>query len=519
MWRCSRCETDNSETDILCNGCDWHSPNLVSFDAKLIEKNETPTYAIQWDFDNSLNLTVDNGIGEVSPTGKTTISIKEKTKLVFSVKNEHAEKEFSQILFLPVPIIESFVSSETTIRLGKPILLSWSVKYADTIALSDFGNVIGTNQKEVLLSKTSSLVLNAENASGKREETIRFHLPLPQITAFDSNYIKAIAGDEITLSWHVDNAESISLAGLGKDETLKGSQTTITLDKSTNLTLKVTNATGTVTKNLSIEIIPKPAIVYFKIDRSVALINDDVEVSWETVNCSKHFLLIDEIRYDVSDMTSYNLGADKSMDVKLVCESIDGLKIISEYVSLKVIERVSIDRFRPSSLYTLQSKPILLSWSISHATEITLLPLEKKIAAEGTLSLLPSEKTIYRIEAKNELSSETEEVEIDVLPLPRISNIKIVNPPEIQLPSSFDITLKYPSIEKTTVRYLALLKDYFIRKLTPEMPKSLNTTFISFTQQSEHVQVTRKSSLMGIVNVFKSITNSSVHLENFKRIK
>jgi len=519
MWRCSKCETDNADADILCNGCDWHSPNLVTFDSTLIEGKDTPTYFIKWNFTHTSNASINNGIGEVSSSGETTLSIKEKTNLLFSAKNEHAEKEFSKIVLLPVPIIENFIASETIIILDKPISLSWFVKYADKILLSDFGNVTGATKKDVLLRKTSSLVLIAENASGKQEKTIAFDLPLPVISAFNTDSIKAIAGDEIILSWTANNAETLTLAGLSKDETLTGDKRKITLDKNTTLTLKATNNSGTVTKELLIEVVPKPEIKSLKLSQTIALVNDEVEISWEAINFSKLFLLIDDDVLEVSDKTSFKFEADKTKEVKLVCESIEKLKTISQTVSLRVIEKVSVNYLTASSLFTIQSKPVVLNWGVSNATEIYLLPSKKKLSAEGTLNLLPSIKTVFIIEAKNELTTDRKEIEIDVLPLPSISNFRLVTPPIIKLPSFYESRVKYPPTEEPKRKFLARAKKYFIQKFVIKEPKSLKTTFISFNQHSEYIEVNRECSLMSIVTSLKSIAESENIITNYKKDK
>jgi len=519
MWRCTRCETDNADADILCNGCDWHSPNLVTFETTLIEDKEIPTYLLKWNFTHTTIASIDNGIGEVSASGETKFSIREKTKLVFSGENEHAKKEFSKVLLLPAPIIETFTASEIEIRLGKPIALSWLTKYADKVLLSDFGDLTGSTNKDVLLRKSSSLVLTAENPSGKQEKVIAFTLPVPVIADFSSDCRKIVAGDEIVLSWKTSNAEKLSLIGLEKDKIISGENKKIILHKATTLHLKAINESGTTEKQLSIDVVPKPEIKFLKLNRAIALLNNEIEVSWEAVNFAKLFLLMDEDVLEVSDKTSFKFEADKSKEIKLVCESIEKLKTISQTVSLRVIEKVSVNFINASSLYTIQSKPVLLSWGVSNATEINLLPSKKKLEADGTLSILPSTKTVYVIEAKNELTTDRKEIEIDVLPLPTISNIHLVTPPKIKLPTFYESRVKYPITEKPKYKFIELVKNCFVRKFTIKEPKTLKTTFISFNQHSEYIQINRETSLMKIVSSIKSLAEIESNINHFKKEK
>lgn len=519
MWRCTRCETDNADADILCNGCDWHSPNLVTFEATLIDDKENPTYLLKWNFTHATKASIDNGLGEVSLLGETKFSIREKTKLVFTGENEYSKKEFSKVLLLPAPSIEYFTATENTISLGKPISLSWLTKYADKIYLSDFGDVTGSTNKDVLLRKTTSLVLTAENPSGKQEKSISFVLPMPLVVDFLSDSRKIVDGDEILLSWKTSNAETLTLIGLGKDEVIKSDSKKISLSKTTTLHLRASNESGSTEKELQIEVVAKPEIKSLKLNRTIALTNDEIEISWEAINFSKLFLLIDEDVLEVSDKKSFKFEADKSKDIKLICESIEKLKTISQTVSLKVIKKVSVNHLTASSLYTIQSKPVLLSWDVSNATEIVLLPSKKKLEAVGTLNILPSSKTVYVIEARNELTTERKEIEIDVLPLPSMSNIRLVTLPKITLPSFYESRIEYPIKVKAIKRFGQKLKSYLIRKFTIKEPKSLKTTFISFNQHSEYIEINRETSLMGIVSKIKSITESDRifnHLKNDK---
>lgn len=519
MWRCTRCETDNADTDILCNGCDWHSPNLATFESILIEDKGIPTYLIKWNFTHTAKVSIDNGLGEVSSSGETKFPIREETKLVFTGENEYSQKEFSKVLLLPVPSIEVFTATENTISLGKPISLSWLTKYADKIYLSDFGDVTGLTNKDVLLRKTTSLVLTAENPSGKQEKSISFVLPMPIIVDFLSDSRKIFEGEEILLSWKTSNADTLTLIGLGKDEIIKSESKKISLNKTTTLRLKASNESGSTEKEFQIEVITKPEIKSLKLNRTIALTNDEIEASWEAINFSKLFLLIGEDVLEVSDKTSLKFEADKSKDIKLVCESTEKLKTISQTVSLKVIEKVQINHLTASSLYTIQSKPVLLSWNVSNATEIVLFPSKKKLEAVGTLNIFPSTKTVYVIEAINELTTDRQEIEIDVIPLPSISNIRLATPPKIKLPTFYESRIEYPIKEKAIKRFGQKLKSYLTSIFTIKAPRSLKTTFIFFNQHSDYIEINRETSLKGIVSAIKSMTESDKKITQLKKDK
>ena len=117
------------------------------------------------------------------------------------------------------------------------------------------------------------------------------------------------------------------------------------------------------------------------------------------------------------------------------------------------------------------------------------MPTKKKLESQGAIELLPSTKTVYIVEAINELTIDRKEIEIDVLPLPSISNIRLVTPPKVNIPTIYESKLKYPASEKQGRKFLQQTINYFINKFIIKEPKSLKTIFISFNQHSECIQV------------------------------
>ena len=76
------------------------------FESILIEGSSVTTYKIKWEFLNTINIFIDNGIGEVSTFGEITFPIRENIQLVFTCKNEYSEKKFIISLLIPPTKIE-----------------------------------------------------------------------------------------------------------------------------------------------------------------------------------------------------------------------------------------------------------------------------------------------------------------------------------------------------------------------------------------------------------------------------
>ena len=121
---------------------------------------------------------------------------------------------------------------------------------------------------------------------------------------------------------------------------------------------------------------------------------------------------------------------------------------------------------------------------------------------------MPSTKTTFIIEAKNELTTDRKEIEIDVLPLPTISNIKLSIPPLIKLPLYTESKIKFPTYEKKESTFLFKARKYLLQKFIIKEPKSIKTTFISFNQHFKNVEIKKENSIMNIVNLLKNSPKS-----------
>jgi eukaryotic-like serine/threonine-protein kinase len=201
---------------------------------------------------------------------------------------------------IPAPEIVEFSVWPTTVDLGQSVTISWQVKNAETVTIEPLGlrSTRGEEEYTPLEAGSHSLVLVARNQAEEEKRTISVVVnnllaPLPDIISFRVNPLTIIRGDTITIriSWETENAESVSIAGVGTVEpSEKGFVDVPAPDINTTYTLLAKNASGQI-HSVDLEVIvEEPAPVQFPkiISFNVApqhIVKGEIatiRISWET---------------------------------------------------------------------------------------------------------------------------------------------------------------------------------------------------------------------------------------------
>lgn len=505
MWRCKRCETDNSEADIQCNGCDWHAPQLIEFTFELNEEFDIPTFNLNWKFEHADSLKCNKIGGDLLVIGSELISFKKKSKITFIAENEFAVCEFSKMISIPSPQVSFFESDSENITLGIPLSLRWKCKYAENIILSGFGDVTDRNLQQVDLKESSVITLTAINSAGSDSKTISLNLPEPTINYFEASSNIVISGDKIALSWKAINAAVTWIKTASKKIAVSGSTAEITLDLEGDLELVAENESGRTSAKLKIDVLAHPKLNNFRTSNKTVLIGKPFYIDWELENYTSAFIHYGDISLNVSDIQKLELIAVESEKIELEIHSLNNLKIIKEEIYVKVIHPVEIITFNASKNYTIQTKPVILYWDVKHAKEIIITPINKTVSAKGEISVKPSTKTIYKISASNELTSKSIELEIDVFSIPSFTHFKFANPPKFNLPQYGGAMKTEEIAEKKSIFYIfKYIRSKFYRNKNNMF--SNKAGFINIEYKKNDLIEINKLNLRDTLDLLKSMT-------------
>jgi hypothetical protein len=259
-------------------------PVINTFTADPANVNPGGATQISWRVSNATSVVIDNAIGTVAFSGATTVyprgNISYRITATNAAGSNGAMVQITVNQGAPVvmptgigtapppaappgsssfykPMVLNFNAMPSTIQSGDRSTLSWTVQYADTVAINQgIGMVSVSGTRNVKPTETTIYTLTAYNRAGSATATagvqVSGWLPaVPVIRWFTSNPGTIIQGRSSTLSWDVTNAEFVRISGIGNVEEsgkmqvypgFTGSTTTtsITID----YTLVATNAGG-----------------------------------------------------------------------------------------------------------------------------------------------------------------------------------------------------------------------------------------------------------------------------------
>jgi len=223
---------------------------IDSFDSspELIEVGGNST--LSWGVSGAKEVTIEPGVGTVSPEGTFEVSTTETTTYKLTASNGEGEK----VDFCTVTVEEgslvvgSFDADRDLIGEGESSVLKWDVAGAKNVTIEpDVGNVDPVGTVSVSPAETTTYQLTASN--NEKEETasclITVESKLPSIDSFNSDFDVIGTGESSNLVWTVSGAEEVFIEPDIGTVGLNGSQHVFP-NETTNYTLIATNEAGSV---------------------------------------------------------------------------------------------------------------------------------------------------------------------------------------------------------------------------------------------------------------------------------
>jgi len=181
------------------------------------------------------NLAKGNGTAEVTPQTTTTYRLTASTPLLSQLFSAwfSATQEITVEVDPKEPIVRKFDLDKAQVLTGQSATLSWDVLNADELTLSINGALETIPKEQYTSSRVlnptgpTTIILQARNHYWpdpvSRTTTLNAinptptPYPLPVIERFDASPDSIIAGDNVTLSWTVTNAEKVIIDPGGQE--------------------------------------------------------------------------------------------------------------------------------------------------------------------------------------------------------------------------------------------------------------------------------------------------------------
>ncbi|HET8522109.1 MAG TPA: hypothetical protein VFL82_02685, partial [Thermomicrobiales bacterium] len=252
----------------------------------------------------------------------------------------------------------------------------------------------------------------------------------PVIKEFSILPLVADPGGQVTLTWNVERAESVSISpGPGK-VALAGSLKVTAGSAPSAYRLTAVNGTQRVTRSVQLDIAPQPpAIGYFSASSSTIPPGQSVVLNWAVVGDhasvkidpgdGSNLAPVGSVMLQPSSSTVYTLTATnpagkavQTLQITVGKQTLAAPPQITKFSATPAHIDLSAPGAKPPETAT-------LSWTVTGATSVELVGPETKsgLAADGTLDVaVPTQTTTYSLIASNSGGTATKQVTIDVIP-------------------------------------------------------------------------------------------------------
>ncbi len=247
---------------------------------------------------------------------------------------------------------------------------------------------------------------------------------VPSISSFTSSSLSIKAGDSITLTWSVLNAQTLSISGIG-DVTGKTS-VVVTPNANSVYTLTATSSAGTVSSALTINIASAsaPLINLFTTSASLVFAGGSATLNWNVTNATT----VSISGIGVVTGTSKVVTPAVNTTYTLTATNTNGSTISS--VTINIAPAPIIATFTASAATITNGDSTALTWSVMNATTLNISGIG---VVTGTTKVVnPTTTTTYTLTATGIGGIATKSVIITVNPA-----VVVVNPPVLTSASKF----------------------------------------------------------------------------------
>lgn len=302
---------------------------------------------------------------------------------------------------------------------GDAITLQWDQVSGPSVSLT------GKNESRATFTgtegQTYSFRLTVKDALGlmslaRTTVSVR-EVPKAAITKFAANPSRIRSGESATLTWTVQNADSVEISGIGSVNSSAGSiQVSPTVTTTYRLTAK--GKAGDVTDTVQV-VVDQPAarVVSFRAAPSTIKAGDSANLVWETENAQ---------RVSISGIGQVNPSGTASVSPRetttYTITVTNQFGEVNSTVTVTVTPAGSspkIGTFTSSPVEIGEGEAATLTWQVEGSESVEITDLGK-VSGSGSAVVRPTETRTYTLTAKNQYGTETAGVTIKVLPVARV---------------------------------------------------------------------------------------------------
>ena len=307
----------------------------------------------------------------------------------------------------PAQIVR-FDATPNNITAGQSATLTWIVQGATSVSINNgVGSVALTGTVQVTPAQTTTYTLTATGPTGNLTATTTVTVGTgggvtgnPQIIRFEANPVSIKPGEQTTLSWATNGANTVSISGVGS-VTPNGS-TTVSPSQTTTYTLTATSSDGkSVTAPLTVTVATGniPQVVVFVATPQNIDAGSSTKLCWQ-VNGATNISIDPGVGSNLNANDCATVSPTQTTTYTLTATNASGQIQASATIN---VGQVRILSFTADPVYTAaQGDPVTLAWQTSNATSVVLIGSElppSTLPVNGTFVVHPTTNTTYTLTA------------------------------------------------------------------------------------------------------------------------
>lgn len=337
----------------------------------------------------------------------------------------------------PVQIVR-FQAVPDRIRAGGQSTLDWQVINADTVNITEIGNVTQNGQRAVSPARTTQYRLTARNSRGEVSAVATVtveEVPAAQFLACSVSPMNITAGESATISFATANADSVSITPAIGNVDLSGSRV-VTPAQTTTYTLTATNSRGPVTCQVTVNVSPvgvAPRIIAFTAAPTTITVGQSSTLTWNVENATS--VEITGLG-TVAATGSAPVSPTTTTTYVLTARNASGQSTANASITVNPAAGGAPTLTACTASPTASPFPgtaISLGYTTTNATSVTISPAVAGAGLQGPVVVNPTATTTYTITAtgsQNRTASCT--IAVTVTPAPEPPVPIIVGPSVIQ---------------------------------------------------------------------------------------
>ncbi len=257
----------NREVTITVTGKPPTINNFVASPAGIYVGQQS---TLSWNVTSATSVSIQPEVGIVSLSGSKVVSPGITTRYVLTAANSNGNSTATinlEVSTSKAPIITTFSASPTSIKAGDDCTLTWDVIGAKSININQgIGGVASKGTIQVTPSETATFTLRADSDYGSVSKSLAVSVDTsgvttgpaltkdpPVIKKFSASSSSINLGEEVTLTWEVDAARTLSIIPVVGGVPSSGWKKVIPF-ATTTYKLTAANTFGTVDKEVEVSV-------------------------------------------------------------------------------------------------------------------------------------------------------------------------------------------------------------------------------------------------------------------------